>query len=696
MKNHYIGAFLVSLILAVSLILVPPIGPDHANSQGLQPAKWVLIETQINPDNVLSNYTYERRVTLDGRQQDGLGYVTTQISTHSISVSEHIKDLSGRELWLKDYTFNYNPPPSELVPGEKYEIAVDGNLTGIDNCGEYETCGPVNFLSGAYISRTYANSDGSFKQRTNDKFIELGYRTANSVTLTVPLSAPNAKGAISDNYYRIEIRTASKFEIEGGNPDTSRDNAELRVAWIYHATEIEEEPTPAPTVVDVTQTPSPTPSSTPKDSGDEALEILGRIGREVAQDRIQNEIKGYLDDLRDMLAEGLITFGEWVRKMSEYPTDYIEDPLLDDIDIEIPEFPEFTWDEVVEQLSDRVKSPAGVNEESMDELFELVRDLMWAENADTGKFTRMRKTGYDLIDMKLNDGSTVKVGVLVTPEGQILYTSNGKDYSSNLGTAVVPSRWEQVTAFLTDTKDWAWSAAFEGSTRNPDTDLQNKVASEVLEDLRVQLAAGETPKSVGDWVEGKLWDTTVKEPVKSGMHQWLWQKAHDTLKDRITSGGRIPSADELDQLDMFEDLKFQFDSGKTTTPKAWAEYKSQTGLDLFDLTKAGQAAVAGGEFAVESIKTMGRSLQDADFAVRARAYIEERQAGYEIQVIWDRMKNHELPELDIGAGKMVSGGVSSMMASSKIEQEAQLGVMFTMYEQAYQRYLLAKDMGRRP
>jgi hypothetical protein len=156
---------------------------------------------------------------------------------------------------------------------------------------------------------------------------------------------------------------------------------------------------------------------------------------------------------------------------------------------------------------------------------------------------------------------------------------------------------------------------------------------------------------------------------------------------------------DAETMQLFQEGKFEFDGGKTTTPKAWENIKQQSGLDLFDLVevdglKAGELAVSGAEFAMESIKTMGRGLQDTDFALRSRAYIAERSSGQKPEVIWQRMNAGEIPELDIGSGKNVSGGVSSMMASSKIERDAQLSVMFTMYEQAWQRYQIAKGVGR--
>ncbi|MDP3880078.1 MAG: hypothetical protein Q8Q07_07245 [Dehalococcoidales bacterium] len=358
-----------------------------------------------------------------------------------------------------------------------------------------------------------------------------------------------------------------------------------------------------------------------------------------------------------------------------------------------------SWGEVVDQLSGRVKSPSSVDAESAEEIFEKVKGIVYEEDPETGKFQPTRASGHDVVDVRMQNGETRKVGILVSPEGRILYTPDGKDYYSDLESAVDPSLTQRATELYSDTKDWMWESLFEGSTRNKDIDLQNKVASEVLDDLRTQLDAGEAPKSVADWTEGQLWDKQVKEPLQTKVHELLWQQAEEVLKDKITSGGRIPTPKEIETLELFEDMKYQFDGGKTTTPKAWDEIKKQSGLDLFDLVevdglKAGELAVAGAEFALESVKTMGRGLQDTDFALRSRAYIAERNAGQKPELIWQRMRSGELPELDIGSAKAASGGVSSMMASSDVAQEAQLGVMFTMYEQSYQRYLLAKDIGR--
>ncbi len=383
--------------------------------------------------------------------------------------------------------------------------------------------------------------------------------------------------------------------------------------------------------------------------------------------------------------------------ITENPAGHVEEFLTGEVSSETNRGTEAAgvdWDEMVNELSDKVKSPSSVNQESAEEVFDKVRELIYEEDPETGRFQRTRTSGHDIVNMLLSNGESMEVGILVTPEGRILYTSNGKDYVPDLETLVDPSLTQQASSFYSDVKDRAWTVLFEGGSGNADIDLQNRVASEVMDDLRTQLAAGEEPKSVGDWIEGKLWDDHVKGPLQTGVQQMTWQQAEEVLKDRIASGALIPDKGDVDVLEYFQKMKFQFDDGKTTTPKAWDEYKSRTGLDLFELSKAGKDAVARAEFALESIKTMGRGLQDTDFTLRSRAYIAERQAGHNPQVIWERMRQGELPELDIGSAKVASGGMSSMMASANIASEAQLGVMFTMFEQSYQRYNIAKEMGK--
>ncbi|MDD5127788.1 MAG: hypothetical protein PHR43_06835, partial [Dehalococcoidales bacterium] len=300
---------------------------------------------------------------------------------------------------------------------------------------------------------------------------------------------------------------------------------------------------------------------------------------------------------------------------------------------------------------------------------------------------------FETVDARLIGGGTAKIGVMVTPEGRILFTTNGEDFYTDLKRAFDPTLRERVGDIYDDTKDWIWDSLFTGSTRNADIDMQNRVASEVLEDLRVQLNAGEGPESLMDWTEGKIW-SNIQDSLETQKRQWLWRQAGESLEIFLSSED-ISLEDSETYITSFRDLKHQFDGGELTTPRAWAEFKSQTGIDLFDLTESGQYAVAGAEFAVESIKTMARGLQDTDFALRTRAYIEERKAGYNVDAIYQRMRDGELPELDIGTAKAASGGVSSLMASSGIEREAQMGVMFSMFEQAYQRYLLAQSMGRK-
>jgi len=679
----------VSFLLAVFLSLQFFPSGEYVKAQTLVDVKWALYEVQLNPLNVLTDYTYERRVTVSGNEQGANGFITTSVTTGALSYEEWVEDLQGNVLWSQRYSYDYAPPPSEFTTGDRFEITVNGNA--VCNKPAEGVSGPANFISGVRVNKGLADSQGNFLNRPNDTYLEVGDRKSYSESVNAPFRAVAAKIQIplSEQFYRIDVTSTAEFKTEQG------DKGPLVVAWIYQAVEIDED-TPAET-----SQPAVTTTNEPKDkNGEDALDILGRIGREVARERIQNEVKASLEGLGELLTDQWDSFTGWTEGLLDDTIAWMEGPLVDkfgdDFGAGEPESPGLSWEEVNDQLGERIKPVAGVNEESMDELFDKVKNILWEEDPETGRYIPRRTTTFDTVDVKLNDGGSVNIGILVTPEGRIMYTPNGKDYFPKLQTAVDPSWYEQAIDLYTGTKNWIWESLFTGSTRNPDIDLQNKVASEVLEDLRIQLDAGETPQTMVDWTEGKLWSNQIQGPIQTKTRQILWQQAEEILKNHITGDGKIPSAEDLEKLALFEDMKFQFQGGEMTTPKAWAEYKSQTGIDLFELTEAGSYAVAGGEFAVESVKTMARGLQDTDFAVRTRAYIEERKAGYTIDLIYENMRNGNLPELDIGAAKAASGGTSSMMASSGIAAEAQMGIVFTMYEKAYQRYLLAQQMGRKP
>ncbi|MBN2074542.1 MAG: hypothetical protein JW762_03225 [Dehalococcoidales bacterium] len=682
--------YLVVSCLIVFIFSIQFLSPDYsAKAQTLVPVRWSMYEVQLNPSGVLPEYTYDRRVTIAGLEQAAKGFIQTSITNGSLWFKEWVENLQGTTLWSQEFSYDFTSPPQDFASGDRLEISVRGQ--GIVKKPDEGVSGPVNILSGFWVYRGFSDTQGQFLSRPADKYLEIGNRTSYSESMTVPFVAPNGKIPVAEQRWCIEFTTTNTFKDEQG------EISPLKVRWIYQAVELSEDQPPATGSPEV----SPATEEPAKDSGEDALDILGRIGREVARERIQQEVKGSLEGIGALLTDTWETFTGWVDELKEDPISWIDWPLLEEYGEDFgtenggEKLPGLTMEDVNEQLMDRIRPIAGLNEESMDELLERVQHLLWEQDTETGRYLPRRTTTFDTMDMNFNDGRKIKVGVMVTPEGRILYTPNGKDYFPSVGAALDPSYWEQAVDLYSGAKQWLWESLFTGSTRNPDIDLQNKVATEVLEDLRVQLNAGEAPQTIVDWTEGKLWSSQIQGPLEQKMRQMLWTQAGEALETFLSAEDVTVEAYNT-YLTSFRDLKHQFEGGELTTPKAWAEFRSQTGIDLFDLTEAGGYSVAGAEFAIESVKTLARSQQDTDFAVRVRAYIEERNAGQPIDLIYYRMREGQIPELDIGSAKLASSGTASMMVSSGIAEEAQMGVIFTMYEQAYQRYLLAKSIGRQP
>ncbi len=258
----YIRTSLVSIIIALSLVSLPSNGIEQATAQDLIPAKWVLKEVQINSAGVLPDYTHEkRRISVDGKAMYGTWYYTTEISAQSMSGTVYIEDPEGNRLWDQSYTFNYTAPPGEFISGEVFVITANGNLASNKYIGENNSIGWVTDGQGVKFQRGLADSAGNWKHRPGDKHLEIGERTSYSNSMTYSIGVPNAREPVPDNYYRIEARSTMTYNTADG------DDSGLIVAWIYQATEIEEEPTPESSVVSPTPSPTISPESSPKDDG---------------------------------------------------------------------------------------------------------------------------------------------------------------------------------------------------------------------------------------------------------------------------------------------------------------------------------------------------------------------------------------------------------------------------------------------
>ncbi|PCI89973.1 hypothetical protein COB18_02535 [Candidatus Kaiserbacteria bacterium] len=92
----------------------------------------------------------------------------------------------------------------------------------------------------------------------------------------------------------------------------------------------------------------------------------------------------------------------------------------------------------------------------------------------------------------------------------------------------------------------------------------------------------------------------------------------------------------------------------------------------------------GGDVPAKVIIMVAQESKEADFAQGVRSYISERKKGNDMSYIRQNFSQ----ELSGGYGTF-SAGVSQSTVAKQAE-----GVLYSRYEESYQRYLLAKEFGR--
>jgi hypothetical protein len=490
--------------------------------------------------------------------------------------------------------------------------------------------------------------------------------------------------------------------------------------------------------------PSPTPAAQPTapsqstglqpSNPDAALEDLlntfGRMTREVAEERIKVEIKGNLDDLAAWLGEQLESYlsdsADFLDELYGSLPEFVweEQEEAGDIPSEVDEQPDdpggpgISASDLIDVMSKKVQIPTNLDVESGEELYELVRDMLWQEDPDSGRFTRTRAAGGEVIELKRRDGSTVKAGVFVTPDGRVLYSTDGTNFYPDISDAIDPSLGTRGLETYQAVRSHVWQRLFEGQLRDGTQQLINEVSQEVLDEFRREISAssassapedvydevknpfndieeigkdpylaleGKATKSANDYLEGKLWDP-VKEKLKEQRDAWLWAAAEKALDNSI----------EFEARQHFKFLLKEYQDLGNDALAAWEDMRKKAGLDLFELTGVSKKAAASGEFMVSAVNEMGKGLQDSDFGVRAQAYIQLRQQGQSPETLWDETRAGNVPELEFSTGRVTRSGTESVMAQQGIPPEVHLGLSFSLYEQAYQRFLLAQQLGRKP
>ncbi len=688
-------------------------------------ARWTLVDRVVNPDGdplVFENFHEPVGERADGRRQIDRD-VTDQFFTGSIGANSF--DYTSRQVVKSRVTgevkgevtysarFTYSPPPQEFFEfGEQARVPIEitgsYSITRSGNTDRGAIVSPVRFTIGLTDANILVEVFDVGEEMPNIEDV-YEFRPLRSGTGRLIVKLRQCEGCEVFYHY---VREPLDPDSAPPRPDT------------------------APTQVPALPTATPLPAATPQGPSrsdaalDDLISTFGRMTQEIAEERIREEIPDQLEDLADWLGAQMQGFFE------------ASEGFLDDI---YDSLPEFAWeeeqaegaipDEVDEQpddpggpgisfeerndlLSSQVKIPLNMDVESGEELFDLISSLTWKEDAETGRFTRTRTAGGEVIELRRTDGTTVTTGVYVTPDGRVLYSTDGSNYYPTLSDAIDPSFGTRGVELYNGMRDFVWRRTLEGSLRDKERQLINDVSQEVLDEFRREMSGssassapedvfgelkdpfkdikstgsgadpylaleGKATKSASDYIEGKLWDP-IKDTLKAKRDEFLWAAAEAALDNSVEFEAR-------------QNLKFVFkeykDAGEDIG-KAWAQIKKDSGLDLFELTDVGKRSVAAGEFMVAAVQQMGKGLQDSDFGVRARQYIALREEGKSPRQLWSETRDGQQPLLEFSSGGVTRSGLESVMAQQGIQDEVHLGVSFSLYEQAYQRFVLAQRLGR--
>lgn len=692
-------------------------------------ARWTLVETIINPDN--APFETEQFHPMLEPRPDGRPHIdravvdrfeTATVTANSIKFESRqvVKSrVTGEEHGGLTYTatFNFTSPPAESFEYSR------GVVPFVEMSGEYSASRFGDYHVGTFAGPTTLRVGPS----AESSFL--------SKSLTVSEEEPEGSETYSHN-----LRVFADSENLHLFAKVLYCDACV-VQWVFEREELDPEdlgpvkPESTATSIDPTATPTPLPAISPTQSRsdaalDDLLNTFGPMTQEVAEDRIKNEIRGNLEDLASWLGDQLQSFLEAsggflddvYDSLPEFAWEEHEEAeaIPDDVEKQ-PDDPGgngLTFEQLLDKLGKQVDIPTNVDVESGEELFDLVSQMLWQENPETERFTRTRAAGGEVIEIRRTDGITVKTGVYVTPDGRVFYSTDGTNYYPKLEDAIDPSRFTRGIETYNAMRNHVWNRLFEGSLRDKERQLINDVSQEVLDEFRREMSGssassapesalgdlkdpfkdvkgigsdpyaaleGKAATSASDYLEGQLWGP-VTDSLKKKRDDWLWAAAEAALDNSI-------------EFETRQNLKFMLkeyqDLGNDALT-AWEDMKKKAGVDLFELTGIGKTAAASGEFMVSAVQQMGKGLQDSDFGVRARQYILLRQQGQTPEQLWSETRNGNVPELEFSTGRVTRSGIESAMAQQGIQDEVHMGLSFSLYEQAYQRLLLAQQLGRTP
>ena len=260
----------------------------------------------------------------------------------------------------------------------------------------------------------------------------------------------------------------------------------------------------------------------------------------------------------------------------------------------------------------------------------------------------MKPNESTTIKGKMKNGNYFSVGILRGSDGSYSFTKDGVNYRDNLKDTINPGYFSRI-------KDWFNPAHPGGSYVGPDTAGENGKVNQTEGQMRLDASSitfSSLQKNSGNPdAREKIGMQAVDSSMK-GAGNLLEGKYTDIVLAALKglTGCDLPTLKKI--LDgKYSDIIFD---------KAALVRKLYT-------------------FPADSVITLAKELRTASFAKAASEYMKERD-NYTPDKILELMNSGQLPEIDLASNIK---GVGKDFAPP---------VLFSAYEEAYQRYLLTKKL----
>lgn len=250
------------------------------------------------------------------------------------------------------------------------------------------------------------------------------------------------------------------------------------------------------------------------------------------------------------------------------------------------------------------------------------------------------------------DGESIEVGIVRLPDGEYVFTSDGEHYYDNPKDAIKPGLIRRARTFISDLWGQVGMAfgvgryTSKGTATDPEKQIQGQARYDASSEAYKALSSNPKPPKTRTGTN-KLWAERIAKLVTN-------KKQEIIEKELSTATG-------LDAKAIGQFIR--------------GEYRALSDEKLSKITAFLQTLPA------QSVVVLAKELRTADFANGASLYIDKREEGSSPQEVTEQLYEGELVELEF-------------ISSKGIAYEHTRLALLEAYEDAYQRYLLKKELQR--